>query len=206
MGNWYKPRRINKKEPKRILVIVCEGETEKIYFKNYCERNTGLKIKFPNSTKSDPENLVEFAFNQITGLDLTRGDQVWSVFDTDHHKNEEIQKAVRKAGNEIKICLSNPSFELWYLLHFCYYSNLIFNKDLIEKLKKYIPNYSKTKDYFDILKDRRLTAINNAKRLNVMPKGKILELPLNKTNPSTQVFHLVEHILKTISANKRNKM
>ena len=149
MVKGYRSRRANVREQRRTLVIVCEGQkTERLYFEKYRERNSGLIIFIPNSTVTDPENLVRISLHQITKYDLTlrNGDQVWCVFDADHHTDQEIQNAIRNAGDKVNICLSNPSFELWYLLHFCYYDIRISNNDLIHKIKEHIPNYSKLEE------------------------------------------------------------
>lgn len=44
-------------------------------------------------------------------------DQVWCVFDRDHHANIDQALDMAKA-NSIKIALSTPCFEVWLLLHF----------------------------------------------------------------------------------------
>lgn len=208
MVKGYRLRRANVREQRRTLVIVCEGQkTERIYFEKYRERNSGLIIFIPNSTVTDPENLVGIALHQIRkyDLDLDNGDQVWCVFDADHHTNQEIEKAIRNAGDKVNICLSNPSFELWYLLHFCYYDSRISNNDLMHKIKEHIPNYSKNKCCFDQLLEKRQDAINNAKRLNQLHERNNVELLSTNSNPSTQVFRLVEYILETIAKNKTNR-
>lgn len=205
MVKGYKNRRTNVKEPKQTLVIVCEGQkTEPTYFENYRERNSGLIIFIPNSTVTDPENLTKLAKNQIRkyDLDISNGDQVWCVFDADHHTDQEIQQAKQIAGEEVNICLSNPSFELWYLLHFCYYDSRISNTDLINKLKQHIPNYQKNKNYFSELFAKRPDAIKFAKRLNQKHENEGTELLSTNSNPSTQVFRLVEYIMETIAKNK----
>ena len=54
--------------PNKTLAIVCEGETERIYFQKYRERGSGLKIHILNPEgKTDPENLVKFAYKKFEG-------------------------------------------------------------------------------------------------------------------------------------------
>jgi len=207
MVKGYRSRRSNVREQRTTLVIVCEGQkTERIYFGEYKQRNSGLIIQIPNSTVTDPENLVKIALYQIKkyDLDLSNGDSVWCVFDADHHSDDEIQKAMRKAEGKVNICLSNPSFELWYLLHFLYYDSRISNYDLIHKLREHIPNYSKNENYFSQLLEKRQDAINHAKRLNQLHERNHVELLSTNSNPSTQVFKLVEYILETIRRNQAN--
>jgi RloB-like protein len=205
---YSKRKRFNRK-PYQILVIVCEGgKTERKYFDEYKEQKSGLKIETPNSTVTDPINLVKFAKHQITkyALNFQQGDRVWCVFDVDHHTDQEIQKARTLAGKDVQVCLSNPSFELWYLLHFCYYNSRITNQDLFQKLKKYIPTYQKNKDFFSKLIAKRNNAIKHAKKLNKMHESNGIKILSVSSNPSTQVFKLVEYILKTIEINKSFKV
>ena len=200
----YSQRRIGNRKPNQILVIVCEGQkTERKYFTGYKEQKSGLKIETPNSSVTDPVNLVKFAIHQIDkfGLNLDE-DKVWCVFDADHHSTQEIKEAERLAGEKVNICLSNPSFELWYLLHYVYHHSRILNPELIEKLKQHIPNYQKNKDYFSELLAKRDDAIKYAKKLNKTHEDANTELLSVESNPSTQVFQLVEYMLETIAKNK----
>lgn len=201
----YSGRRTGNRRPYQILVIVCEGEkTERKYFTNYREQRSGLKIETPNSRVTDPVNLVNFAKRQLKGLDIDEGDQVWCVFDADHHSDQEIQNAQQIAGDDVKICLSNPSFEIWYLLHFGYFDSRISNQDLINKIKQHIPNYQKNKDYFSDILAKRTDAIKFAKRLNKKHEDEGTDLLSTNSNPSTQVFKLVEYIMETIAKNKES--
>lgn len=205
MVKGYRNRRTDVRNPKQTLVIVCEGKkTEPIYFENYRERNSGLIIFIPNSTVTDPENLTKLAKNQIKkyNLDINNGDQVWCVFDADHHSDQEIQNAQQIAGDDVKICLSNPSFEIWYLLHFGYFESRVSNQDLINKLNQHIPNYEKNKNYYSELLAKRSDAIKLSKKLNKKHADEGTELLSINSNPSTQVFKLVEYIMETIAKNK----
>lgn len=117
----YKRRKSRIRIPRKVFIIVCEGEkTERIYFNRYRKRYSNLRIETPNSKFTDPVNLAKFAKEQIKkgDLDLKNGDAIWCVFDCDENTNEDMSRACRTAGKDIKICLSNPSFELWFLLHY----------------------------------------------------------------------------------------
>ena len=198
-----KPRKQRTRVRRKVYIIVCEGEkTERIYFKKYqtdC-RYCNLKIETPNSKCTDPINLVKFARNQIKKkeLDFEDGDAIWCVFDCDENTNENISRACKIAKNDIKICLSNPNFEYWFLLHYEFMVTRIERSEVIEKLKKYIPDYNKSKDISNLLLDKRSDAIVHAKKMNDMHKKNQIELISIESNPSTQVYSIVEAILKTI--------
>lgn len=205
----YSRRRTDRRKEGTIFLIICEGQkTERTYFGRYKERNSGLIIFAPNSTDTDPENLVEFAISQMQryGIDYDNGDEVWCVFDADNNPGRNIEKAQKKAkAQRINLCLSNPCFELWYLLHFCYYDTAITARDLQSKLAEKISKYDKTNDYFDSLKGKRETAIRNANRLNKKQMDAGIELLSMESNPSTQVVKLVENMLKIIENNLKRE-
>ncbi len=47
------------------------------------------------------------------------GDSIWCVFDRDDNSNEVLLRAKQSAQKEgYHLAYSNPSFELWLLLHF----------------------------------------------------------------------------------------
>jgi len=195
----YRTRKVGGRGYYKVLVIVCERETEVKYFNRYRKRGCGLKIETPNTSVTDPINLVEFAKRQIQryGLNLQKDDHIWVVFDCDHNKAEAITKAIKIANeNNINFAISNPSFELWFLLHFVYHHSKLTNQELIEKLKTHIPNYKKSKDVFDVLLKKREEAISNAKKLNESQNNNEKEII---KNPSTHVFKLVELILEKIT-------
>jgi len=193
----YSRRRIGRRRPYKILVIVCEGEaTEPIYFNHYRTRGKNLKIETPKTKKTDPVGLAKFARKQIGryDLDMRSGDQIWCVFDADHNTDSQISAACRVASPQIRIALSNPCFELWFLLHFAYTESKISSTDLGLRLKKHLQKYAKTLDVFNELDPRTDTAIRNAKKLNSYQKNNQILLRSAKSNPSTQVFRIVEAI------------
>lgn|SRR5665648_202991 len=192
-------RKTKVREQRKLLVIVCEGEkTEQIYFERYKKGRPGLSIKMPNTNYTDPKNLVKFALTQIEklGIDPKNGDDIWCVFDCDNNPNTHILTACKNAGKRVKICLSNPSFELWYLLHFAYNESPLTNPVLMAQLERKINGYKKTEDYFDLLESSRETAIKNAKKINNLHESNGIDLFSTESNPSTHVYKIVEDILK----------
>ena len=157
-----------------------------------------MKIETPNAECTDSKNLAKFARNQIKekDLDLKNGDAIWCVFDCDANTDEALSQACEIAKNDVKICFSNPSFEIWYLLHYELIVTRLERWDASAKLKKYIPDYEKSKDVFDLLADKRSDAIENSKKLNKIHKKNKMDLLCVESNPSTQVYTLVEDLLK----------
>ncbi|MCK5334134.1 MAG: RloB domain-containing protein, partial [Candidatus Aenigmarchaeota archaeon] len=100
--------------------------------------------------------------------------------------------------------LSNPCFELWFLLHYKLILSQISRDEALIELKKYIKNYKKNMDVYPILKDKQGDAIQNAKKLNKKHKDQNIDLFNRRSNPATQVFELIEFIQKLIENNKRS--
>lgn len=129
-------------------------------------------------------------------MDLKNGDAIWCVFDCDENTNEDLSHACKIAGKDIKICMSNPNFELWFLLHFSLIVSKLTRSEVIEKLKEHISGYEKNKDYYDLLLGDRPTAIENAKKLIKKHETNGVKLINVESNPSTQVQNIVEEILR----------
>ena len=205
--NGYKPRKIGKRDTRKLILIICEGkETEINYFKSFKERNSGVNIVpiFGNCT--DALNIVRFAKKQMKEyqLDLKKGDLIWCAFDVDDKKEHQIKDAISSANSDnIKIALSNPCIELWFLLHYKKIISSIDRKDVVYELKKFIKHYDKNTQVFDILKDKLDVAMKNAEHLNSLYEKNKTELYSRGSNPSSQVFKLVYDINDTIKKNQK---
>ena len=186
------------REPLSTLYIVCEGKkTEPLYFENYRKKENNVKIIPVTCSHKDAIGIVDFAIRKIERRDYsTEGkDEVICVFDCDANKEVDLAKAFKNARkNKIKICLSNPFFELWFLLHFEYADQRFTKEKLESRLEKHIPNYVKNKDYYGELLSKRDDAIKNADKLNKYHSSKDVSLESVKSNPSTQVHEVISLI------------
>jgi len=119
------PRRRAAAGPKRRdLLVFAEGEvTEEIYlvfWRRRFKRKVNMEIHELHGT---PLSLVkkaveEKAANERAARRKGRAhDEVWCVFDVDEHPylKEAMELA---AAHGIKLAISNPCIELWFLLHF----------------------------------------------------------------------------------------
>lgn len=183
-----------KHAPNRFL-IVCEGKkTEPNYFNEIRKEKRIpeeiIVIKGPGYT---PKKLVEYAKIIKENNDRYKEpfNQVWCVFDRDDHLflNEAIQQA---EANGFNVAFSNPSFELWFLLHFTDQNASIHRTIVDKKLKEYIPNYTKSMNVYSLIKSRQDEAINRAKVLRKMHESNKNEITCN---PSTSVDKLVENLV-----------
>ena len=78
------------------------------------------------------------------------------------------------------------------------------SQDLINKLKEYILNYDKSKNYFKQILSKRTIAVKNSKKLWMHHENNGTALLSTESNPLTEVFKLVEFIQEVIARNKRN--
>ena len=107
---------------KPVVYLICEGsETEIKYFKKFRSRECNIDIvPIPSQYKS-ADKLVQKAQATIgySPYYPDEGDIIWCVFDRDDNTNAMLSKAKQMAIKEgYQIAFSNPSFEVWFLLHF----------------------------------------------------------------------------------------
>lgn len=189
--------RVASKEMKKYILIVCEGQSEELYFKSFPV--VSCKVSALNLGQSK-DSLVS-ATIELQKQD--EYDEVWCVFDMDINLGAKelaaYDNAIAKAiANNISVAYSNDSFELWYCLHFEhldqqhrreFYNQFLsqkFNNNYTDEGKKY--EYCKT--IYSTLSsngDQKL-AIERAKKLHIDQ----IHLPYSQQNPVTLVYKIVE--------------
>lgn len=188
------------KRIKRTILIICEGKTEKLYFKRFRHRRAPCLLKVESASTSDLLSTLKKDVPTLISrydLKLNQGDEVYCVFDVDHMLDKDLEQVSNLArSKQVQITLSNPSFEFWFLLHFIYTVAPLTNASLIDMLKKYLVDYSKVEPYYDELYGFQNTALDNAKRASAYHDS-LGRQPLDRDrNPETQVYRLVEHLNK----------
>ncbi|MCG8406092.1 MAG: RloB family protein [Phycisphaerales bacterium] len=184
--------------PKPRILIVCEGaETEPKYL-NRLRRELRLskdllKIVGGDLGGSNPKSLAEYAREKNIAAHQERFsyDEVWCVFDRDQHTRIE-EAFIQIRDNNFKSAFSNPSFELWFLLHFQNQTASIERRVVLRELKKHLRNYEKSLDVYDDLKPKQADAIERARNLrkNCTASGTVPECPY------TNVDELLQSISK----------
>ena len=138
---------------RRTIYIICEGEkTEYSYLKaiwSQCKLKTvTIDIDPGSRAGSDPKRLLEYAKAKKNGGDY---DDVWCVFDDDgRHDIDVVLRNARKKP-KVDVAFSNPCFELWYFLHYEYSSGACNQDQMVDRLIKHIPDYTKAKKVFSEL-------------------------------------------------------
>ncbi len=112
-------------ELRRELLVFVEGlRTEEMYLVEWHRRYRDQVRVTIDPYRAGPLQLVEraVAAQRAEAYDARRGrgkdhDQIWCVFDWDEHPNfaAAVDLAVRHG---IRLAVSNPCIELWFLLHF----------------------------------------------------------------------------------------
>ena len=191
-GRRSRRRPIMTRELRQRFLIVCEGEkTEPNYFRSF---RVHVDVKVIGTGK-DTTDVVEYA-NRLQKEAARRAeayDQVWAVFDRDDFSAEKFNRAIQVARNKgILAAYSNPSFELWFLLHFDDRQSPITRRDCGDLLSKrlgmpYRKNQVGLRNYLLHLEEQ---AIERAERLcNSYPQHNPA-----KDNPCTAVYQLVKEL------------
>lgn len=191
----------NRKE-KPMIIITAEGknETEAQYFDGFRTPDCPYIIKFHKAGHlTDPTKLAESIRKRWDKeeADVRTGDMAFVIVDLDNKesKAKEIQQLEAKSRVE-KFIVSNPTFEVWYLLHYEYSTRSYINTDaVIRELKKHYPGYEKTSEMFPLLKDKMGNAITNAEKLEDYHKKEEHLHPDVNCNPYTDVHKLVKKLI-----------
>ena len=199
----------NKRHTKPVVIIVCEGKvTEPKYFGNFKGRHKPIKIEIvKGAAGKNYDALIKEADRAVHKhvIDTDGSYSVWCVsdVDVDHNtpgnystRNDQLKKYVAEAkSRKFEVALSNPCFELWFLLHFTPNPGYMRDYDAVKKeLSVGLPNYQKNSDVYSLLAANQATAIDNAKSLEQIQKQNKTDLMDVTVNPYTSVWKLVEAI------------
>lgn len=177
----------------RLIIIAAEGEeTEKQYFdglKAYYENpRVHIKVMERFDSASDPERIIKILDNFRSDYKLRKGhDQLWLVVDVDRWGNRKLSSVSQECiQKHYRLAVSNPSFELWFLLHIRPISSYS-HQELAElsenrkhgkrtrleiELISLLGNYNKRRPNMDYFAPRVFTAIENARLADISPEDR----------------------------------
>lgn len=193
-------------KPRECVLIVCEGEkTEPNYFEGLRQELKLSSVEVEVEGKgcgSAPISVVDAALQRRAQREQdarysttrTEYDVVWCIVDVEIPPHTSLDRAFDKAkGNGLKLALSNPCFEYWYLLHFQRTSALMQSAKAVgDALKRHYGGYEKNNAAsFQVFYPRTEEAIKHAK---AVLREKHFGQDLRKCNPSTHVHRVVEHL------------
>ena len=192
--------------PKVKVVIVSEGRrTEPEYFNNFARlsRNGLVDVK-TIGLGAVPSSVVIRAIEEFNKLKISarkQGDsfayayEVWAVFDRDEHG--EFDMPIQQAkDHKIKVAYSNPCFEIWGLMHYCWVDGNIDRHKAQRELHAKHPSYhhddNPVLDVASLQGKPYEAALHNAKQALTSRQKEDDE----RGNPSTTVHLLTEKIRK----------
>jgi len=171
---------------KQIFLVFCEGETEEAYigFLKQNERRLPIKL-IPHITKLEESKIRR----KIQAEKIGDGDKIISflMYDLDVGGNA---KKITACKDSISIA-SNPSVELWFLIHMKDQKAAIPTYDCIEKLKKSSSDWGNYKK--GILSDKQKQHLWNNRNLASDRARQLTEWE----NPSSSVYKLIEMLEKS---------
>jgi hypothetical protein len=200
---------IEVKETNKTILIVGEGQTEKLYFESFPVLT--LTVEAIDLKGESKLKLIE-STTSITENSDTVYDEVWCVFDMDFKQGEkefsDFDNAITKGKSlGYNIAYSNDSFELWFYLHYNYTEQKNHRTFYYKFLgKQWNLNYAKEgKGYkfcqgiYSKLENDKKASQEIAIERAEMIFNKQSSLPFHQQNPVSLVYELVNFL----NMNKR---
>lgn len=195
-------RRPGRRQPRRTILIICEGErTEPDYLnalkrEGWVREQAAIDLRVESGRgRSSPSELVNRAINARDDDALRGGelDEVWCVFDVeDPRSNPRLPDIVKEAERRgIKLAISNPCFEVWLILHFRDHTSWIDVHNAIERRRELDDSKGKEVDpkkYMQCVRD----AVERARALDDRHRLSGTRFPDN--NPSSGMYLLIDSI------------
>ena len=191
-----------------VIVLVVEGHnvTETLYFRQFNRPHTGYSIKvLASGSSTDPEGMLANLdrFWLTNDLNPEKGDRGFIVLDLDcDDRKGRLIKKLEEKSEIAHFVVSNPCFEVWFLLHFRYTTHALNGSaETIRELRRYISDYEKNRDISEILAGQTDTAYENAKKLIRYFEENGARWPSNECNPRTDIPEILD-IIRTLEAHK----
>ena len=122
----FRPRyRSSNVRDAKLIVIATEGtNTEKQYFEDmvspayYRNSKVHVTVLDRETTASSPEHIIKLLDKFKQEFRLNKYDELWMVIDVDRWGDKKLSFiATQCVQKGYGLAVSNPSFELWLLLH-----------------------------------------------------------------------------------------
>jgi hypothetical protein len=183
---------------RKTVVIFCEGEASEPDYINGLKRlpnirgNTAIKIEIA-AKQGVPLTLVKLAIVQLADDEV---DECWCVFDIEWPQNHPnlIQAIALAKDHGIRLVVSNPSFEVWLILHFENHTAFITTNDAERKSRQLDGRSGKRIDA-ELYLPRRGVASERAEQLARRHEGNGTFFPRN--NPSSSMYEFLATVEPT---------
>ena len=186
-------RPLGERRYRRLFVIAVEGEkTEPQYFAILNDQHCVIRLYCLKGKRcTSPPQVLKRMEDHLRQVQLRDSDEAWLVVDKDQWTNAQL--ALLHAWAQTKraygFALSNPNFEYWLLLHFEDGAGIASERDCLDRLKRYLPDYNKGIDRRQITLERIDEAIRRARNRDHPPCA---DWP--RQLGGTTVYKLVERI------------
>lgn len=200
---------IETKDPNKTILIVGEGQTEKLYFESFPV--LALTVEAIDLGGQSKLKLIESTEEIVKNSD-TQYDEIWCVFDMDLKKGEkefaDFDNAIKQGQSKgYKIAYSNDAFELWFYLHYQFTDQNNHRTFYYKAMgKSWGLNYEKDGKSYSFCQSiyQKLEEDNLASQDQALERADKLfqdqsHLPFHKQNPITMVYKLVQYL----NENKR---
>ena len=192
-----------KQKPKILIVAEGENVTESQYFRSFQKQKSKCNIHIIIAKHiTDPSGMLKAVRKKWKEMDLDsrKGDKAYVVLDLDCDDDKaSVIKELAKKTKEVQFIVSNPCFEIWFLLHYRYSTKAFYSGDaVIKELKKMIPDYEKTLDVSSRLSKLTHKAIENSDNLRRYYDELEYEWPSASCNPRTDVDIVIKTITKEL--------
>lgn len=183
-----------------ILLYAAEGDnkTESIYLDNF--RGKGRPtIILADGNRTDPVKMMAQLRKQAKDLELSlrNRDRAFCIIDsdTDPSKQVQIDAACAKQSELIRVIISSPCFEEWYLCHYGFSTKYLTSAQAVEELKSKCKEYKKTMNIYPVICDKTEKAMENAMRLKDYHDALDRREHSIERNPSSDMYIVVEYLL-----------
>jgi hypothetical protein len=180
-----------------VFIIATEGKkTEPAYFKMEMFRSRERPVRVEvlgNRRNSSPQAVLGRMRRHLSSYQKKEGDEAWLVVDRDQWSVQDLKVLHDWSQSDPykNLAVSNPQFEYWLLLHFEDGNGINGKNECLRRLKKQIPNYSKSNIQINKYTVPRVkSAIKRAKSQDSPPCKKW------PVGTGTTVYRMVEKILK----------
>lgn len=196
-----KKRDSSVKKPKPLLLLIAEGRnvTETQYFRQFQRQFSSFNIKIltPGSA-TDPAKMLEKLERYWKQYDMSdaRGDRGYVVLDLDcKEKKAHLIEKLKRNSKIARFIVSNPCFEVWFVLHYHYSTHVYSDGDeVVKDLRRFIPEYQKNTEVTAILTGKLDTAMENARKLVEHYEELGFSWPSIACNPRTDVPEIINEI------------
>lgn len=181
----------------RLMFILVDGKSEKRYFEDFVKTNPRLRIViWPSRDQCSYPKALKYCLSQASNHSVKpiEGDRTVIVTDVDLHSDGDVRtfdENCEKAG--VELFVSNPSFEVWLLLHYREITRWMSCEELNDELTRVLGRKYVKSEGIPYDKDRLDNALRNGFR-QFDDYRRRNELCLGKDRCRTSLHLLVKEI------------